>query len=422
MKCLNRQALALLLLGIGLIGRAFTQTPPPQSTLTWPQVRERLLANNPNVIAGRIAIQQAEANEVSAGLRPNPTLSIVEDEFHVFNPNPLQPFQNSQLTHQVTQLIERRNKRNLRTASARLSTNIATTNQADLERQLTFALRDAFIRTLQTKSLLELALQNLEYYDKVIAVNRDRFKAGDISKADLDRVELQRVQFESDLENSRVNLRTAKLNLLALLNDRQPVDGFDVVGDFDFKETAVTLEELRQAALDLRPDLKSAATAVRRAENDNRLAWANGSADPTVGFEYQRTGPDNTAGIVFQIPLRIFDRNQGEKARTALEIRRSEQIRTSIVAGIYQDVESAYTVMNNMVTLLKPYRNKYLAQAAAVRETVSFSYAHGGASLLEFLDAQKSYRDVQSSYRNLIASYLSAVNQLNLAVGREVIP
>jgi cobalt-zinc-cadmium efflux system outer membrane protein len=412
----------LLVLVIGLIGRIVAQTPPPQSLLTWQQVRERFLASNPNLIAGRLAIRQAEANEVTAGLRPNPNLSIVEDEFRIFHPNPQQPFQNAQLTHQVTQLIERRNKRDLRVASARLSTSIATTDQGDLERQMTFALRDAFIRTLQAKSLLELARQNLEHYDKVIAVNRERFKAGDISKADLDRVELQRVQFESDLENSQVNLRTAKLNLLALLNDRQPVDGFDVVGDFDFKEAAVTLEELRQAALDSRPDLKSAVTAVRRAENDNRLAWANGSTDPVVGFEYQRTGPDNTAGIIFQIPLRIFDRNQGEKARTALEVRRSEQIRASIVAGIYQNVESAYATMNSVVTLLKPYRDKYLAQAADVRETVSYSYAHGGASLLEFLDAQKSYRDVQLNYRNLIASYLSAVNQLNLAAGREVIP
>jgi cobalt-zinc-cadmium efflux system outer membrane protein len=390
--------------------------------LTWQQVRERLLANNTNLIAARIAIQEAEATVVTAGLRPNPIFSVVEDQFHVFNPNPLQPFQNAQLTHQITQLIERRNKRHLRVASARLTTSIARTDRADLERQLLFALRDAFIRTLQAKYLVELARENLEYNDKVIAVNRERFKAGDISKADLARVELQRVQFESDLQNALVNLRTAKLSLLALLNERQPVDSFDMVGDFDFKETAVSLEEVRRAALESRPDLQSARTAIRRAENDSRLARANGSTDPIVGYEYQRTGPDNTAGIVFQIPLRIFDRNQGEKARTALEIRRAEQIRTSLVSGIYRDVDSAYATVESVRALLRPYRGKYLAQAAEIRDTISFSYTHGGASLLEFLDAQKSYRDVQLNYRNLIASYLSAVNQLNLAAGREVMP
>ncbi len=416
------RALLFLLLGVGLGGRAHAQAAPSQTPLTWQQVRERFVANNPNLMASRIAVDEAQATVITAGLRPNPVLSVVEDQFRIFHPNPLVPFQNGQWTHQVTQLIERRNKRHLRMDSARLTTGIARTDLADVERQLTFLLRDAFIRTLQAKSLLELAQDNLTYYDKVISLNRDRFLAGDISKVDFARVELQRVQFASDLANAQLNLRTAKITLLSILNERQPVDAFDVTGEFDFKDTPLMLEELRQAALDSRPDLKSVTTATERAQNDNRLAWANGSTDPIVGFEYQRTGPDNTAGIIFTIPLRIFDHNQGEKARTALEIRRTQQIRTSVVAGIYRDVDSAYEAMQSLRTLILPYQQKYLAQAGETRETVSFAYAQGGASLLEFLDAQKSYRDVQLNYRNLIAGYLSAVNQLNLAVAREVIP
>jgi len=173
--------------------------------------------------------------------------------------------------------------------------------------------------------------------------------------------------------------------------------------------------------LDARPDLRTATTAVRKANVDNKLAWANGSWDPTVGFEYQRTQPDNTAGVTLALPIRIFDKNQGEKARTQLEIQRVEKIRDAIVGSIFRDVDSAYEAVESTRRLLRPYRDRYLPQAEKVRETVSFAYRNGGASLLDFLDAQKTYRDTQLAYRNLIGSYLNAVSQLNFAVGREVI-
>jgi cobalt-zinc-cadmium efflux system outer membrane protein len=392
-----------------------------QKPLTWEEVRELFRANNPSLQAGQTFIQEGRANEVTAGLRPNPQLDIVEDQFHVFNPNPLSPFQNSQLTHSVTQLLERRNKRPLRVRSAELATAISVTDSQDLERNLIFNLRDAFVRVLQFKSILQLAGDNLRYYTRVIDVNRERYKAGDISRSDLQRVELQRAQFDSDLVNAQVNLRTARIQLLALMDDKRPVDSFDVAGEFDFRETVLLPTELHQAALDARPDLRSAETIIRKAEADNKLAWANGSTDPTLGLEYQRTGPDNTMGFSFAIPLRIFDRNQGEKARTALEIRRSQQVRQALITSIFRDVDSAYAQVDSVRVLLRPYRDTYLKQAVEVRETVSFAYTRGGASLLDFLDAQKSYRDTELNYRNLIASYLSAANQLNLSVGREVL-
>jgi cobalt-zinc-cadmium efflux system outer membrane protein len=410
------RALGLPLLILGGSSISFAQA------LNWEQVHERFLANNPNVLASRIFIREAQANEITAGLRPNPQLGVVLDQFHVFNANPLQPFNNAQWTPTVTQLFERRHKRELRVDSARLGTTGASSDELDLERQLTFNLRTAFVQTLQAKSILELAGDNLNYYDEVIRVNAERLKAGDISQSDFDRIQLQRVQFETDLINAQVSLRTSKITLLSIMNDRlTPVDGLDVAGDFNFTETIVLQEELRQAALDARPDLSSATTALRKARVDNKLAWANGSWDPTVGLEYQRTQPDNTAGVSLGLPIRIFDRNQGEKARTLLEIQRAEKLRDAIVSNIFRDVDSAYETVESTRRLLRPYRDRYLPQAEKVRETVSFAYKNGGASLLDFLDAQKTYRDTQLAYRNLIGSFLSAVSQLNLAVGREVI-
>jgi cobalt-zinc-cadmium efflux system outer membrane protein len=295
----------------------------------------------------------------------------------------------------VTQLIERQSKRHLRYQSAELAAQSAQSDTQDLERSLLFNLRDAFVRLLAAKSVLQLSTDNLSYYDKVIEVNRERFKAGDISNIDFERVELQRVQFESDYQNALVSLRQAKLDLLALMNEKSPVDQFDVAGEFDFHDSLPYLAEVRQVALSIRPDLQSANTIVQKAKVDHKLAWANGSTDPTVGLEYQRTGSFNTLGIDFAIPLRIFDRNQGEKQRSQIEMDRTLRLHESVMTGVLRDVDSAHAALVSVVEVLKPYRDHYIQEATDVRETISFSYAHGGSSLLDFLDAQKAYRDTQ---------------------------
>jgi cobalt-zinc-cadmium efflux system outer membrane protein len=403
-----------------LLTAAYGRLGWAQPPLSWEQVQERFRANNPNLVASQLAVEESRATEITAGLRPNPEFGVVLDQFRVFSPA-IHPFTNAQWTPTVTQLFERRNKRQLRVESARRSTSIAGTDRQDLERTLTFNLRDAFNRVLQAKSILELADQNLRYYDEVIRVNRERLRAGDISQSDLDRIELQRAQFESDLVTAQVNLRTAKIDLLQFMNDRQPADSFEVAGDFKFGEAIVPVPELHEHAIDARPDLKSATTAIDKARVENRLAWANGSTDPIWGLEFQRVGPDNTAGVSLQIPLRLFDRNQGEKARTAVDIERTGKLREALVNAILHDVDAAYSTVESTRRILRPYRDRYLPQAEKVRDSVSFAYRNGGASLLDFLDAQKSYRDAQLAYRNLIGSYLAAVNQLNLALGREVL-
>lgn len=417
-------AFAVLLLGSLVSSPAWAQNPPP-GPYSWQQLRERFLANNPALTAQKLLIQEQEANVVTAGLRPNPQLSVVLDQFQVYSPNPLRPFQNGQWTGTVTQLIERQHKRQLRVESARYSTSMASTDLRDLERQLTWNLKDAYIRTLQAKRLLQNAEENLAYYDKVIAISKQRLDAGDLAKVDFYRIELQRVQFESDRANALVNLRTAKIQLMSILNERSAVDDFDVSGDFDYKEHVFVLDEMRHVALEQRGDLQSAATAIRKAETDHRLAWANGSWDPTIGFEYQRTPgspASSTAGVDYNIPIRIFDRNQGEKARTRIDIERAKRLREGIEVGIYRDVDSALETIDSVRVLIRPYREKYLKEAVEIREIVSFSYSKGGSTLLDFLDAQKEYRDTQLNYTNLIASYLSAVNQLELAMGREILP
>jgi cobalt-zinc-cadmium efflux system outer membrane protein len=409
-----RYYVIVLVISLSLSARA-------QEAWTWERVKARFEANNPTLSAGHLTVEEARANEVTANLRPNPQLGIVLDQFPVFNPSILSP-NSAQWTPTVTQLIERQSKRHLRYQSAQLATEATQSEAQDLERTLIFDLRDAFIRLLAAKSVLQLAQDNLAYYDKVIDVNTERYKAGDVAKIDLQRVELQRAQFQSDYQTAQVSLQQAKLDLLNLMNEKTPAGQFDVFGEFDFHDAIPDLGELRNTALSARPDLQSAQTTAHKAEVDHKLAWANGSTDPTLGLEYQRTQNINTLGIDLQIPLRIFDRNQGEKQRTRIEIDRSQRLREALQSGVFHDVDSAHATLLSLLGLLSPYRDRYIPEADAVRETISFSYAHGGASLLEFLDAQREYRDTQLAYRNLVASYLAAVNQLNFAVGREVIP
>jgi cobalt-zinc-cadmium efflux system outer membrane protein len=396
--------------------------------LTWDEVRARFESDNPTLLADKLNIDESKAQEITAFLRPNPSVTLTADGTQISpHKGVWRPFAGTFESPSISYLHERQHKRELRLESAKKGTLIAESSHADLDRTLLFNLRSAFVATLQAKAVRQLAKDNLTYYDHVLEISRNRFDAGDIAQIDLDRLELQRVQYESDVQTAEVNLRTAKIQLLTLVNDRTPIEQFDVAGPFDFNDRLMPRDEFRKIALDTRPDLKAAVEAVDKAQTDHKLAVANGSTDPTLSAWYTHNSSNNnpfginTLGVSVGLPLRIFDRNQGEKLRTQLDIDRNEKLMEATQALVFSDVDSAYAVVNSNVILLQPYKAKYLQQAVRVRETVFFAYQHGGASLLDFLNAQSDYRTVELSYVNLIGSYLTAAAQLNLAVGREAI-
>lgn len=396
-----------------------------QKSLTWQEVRDEFERSNPTLRAARLGIDESRAQEITAYLRPNPDITATIDQINPFAKNPVDrysPFSQALPFISGSYLHERHHKRELRLESAQKATAVAQSQLADQERTLLFNLRNAFVQTLQAKAVLDLAKANLAYFENQISIGRERFKAGDIARVDLDRLELQRVQYQSDLQTAEVNLRTNKMQLLQLLNDRTAVDQLDVTGQFDFSEHVLLVDELKQMALAERPDLKAAVESIDKAQTDYKLAVANGSTDVTFGADFARNPPIPVyMGVSVTVPLRIFDRNQGEKARTRLDITRNERLRDVAQSQVLSDVESAYVTLNSTVSLLRPYKTQYLVQAARVRDTIAFSYQHGQASLVEYLDAQRDYRSVELSYINLVGSYLTAANQLNLAVGREVI-
>jgi len=417
--------------GPAVLGILLASGPPvaAQQALTWGQVKARFEVANPALKADALNVDEMRAEEITAYLRPNPQFNFAVDGTQ-FPPHqgPYTPLVSDQYQSSFSYLHERQHKRELRLESAQEGTRITQSQHEDLDRNMIFDLRDAFVQTLQAKAVLELAKADLEYYDKIIEISRDRFKTGDIAQVDLDRIELLRVQYETEIQTAIVNLRTAKIQLLQLLNERTPVDQFDVTGPFDFSDALKPLEDFRQIALDARPDLRAALQTIEQSKTNHKLAIANGSTDPTYSAwwthnpSFNNIGvDDNTLGLSFNIPLRIFDRNQGEKKRTLIDIDRSQQLTDAARAQVFSDVDSAYEQVRSNIALLNPYRDKYREQATRVRDTVTFSYQHGGASLMDFLNAQSDYRVVQLAYVQLIGSYLTAASQLNLAVGREVI-
>ena len=406
-----------------------------QTPLTWPEVRARFEAANPILQADQLGIDELKASELTAFLRPNPQLSAVYDQIghtQLATGEAGGVFDASNPILSASYLHERRDKRELRRDSAQGATAVAVSGHSDLERTLVFSLRTAFVQVLQSKAFLELAQNNLTAYDQALTLSRARFQAGDIAQLDLDRLELQRVQYESDVQTGQVNLRVAKIQLLRLLNDPTAVDQFEIAGVYDFAEPVHTLDEVRRIAFDTRPDLKAALAGIEKAKVDHRLAVANGSTDPIfsvdAGFPalskaWLSYNPPlrEYVGVGISVPLRFFDRNQGEKLRTEIDISRNEKLTDAARLQVFSDVDTAYATVMSTVALLQPYKSQYLDQATRVRDTVTFSFQRGGVSLLDFLQAQQEYRAVQITYVNLIAAFLNAVNQLNLAIGQEVI-
>ncbi len=414
--------IAILIAGMPLA------TLSAQTAFTWQQVKDKFETANPTLKAAQLNIDESRAAEITAYLRPNPDLTFTADGTQLTPYEGIyRPFTGTQFSPAISYLHERQHKRELRRDQAKQTTAVTESTYLDQERGLVFTLRSAFVQTLQAKAVLENARQNLAYWDRELEVNRTRLKAGDLAEVDLDRLELQRVQFESDFETAIVNLRTSKIQLLMLLNDRTPIEQFDVSGPFEFTSELRPLEEFRNIALEARPDLKAAVQNVELAKITYQLAVSNGSTDPTFSAwwthnpSFNNPYDNNTIGASVSIPLRIFDRNQGQKALTQIDIGRNERLRDASEAQVYNDVDSAYYTLVQNVNLLRPYKSKYLKLASDTRDKISFAYKNGGASLLDYLDAEKADRDTRLAYLNLIGSYLTAAAQMNMAVGREVL-
>jgi cobalt-zinc-cadmium efflux system outer membrane protein len=393
----------------------------PANGLTLQQVLQRLRTQSPNLAASRAHLDAIRANEVTAALRPNPVLSSANQDFNVFNPSQFDIANGQEFTESLIWLVERGHKRQARVASAQSGTVVAEDLFRDSQRQLEFAAKAAFVTMLAAKANLKLAQDNLADYQRTLEANQLRLKAGDISETEFDRSKLEEARFRTDLLSAELSLKQSRVQLEALLGMNESAD-FDISGTLEAPELRFTFEELRDSALANRPDYLAAKGSVRKADADFKLATANGATDFTIAPEYKRNGPENTIGFTVQVPLRIFDRNQGEKLRTNREIESSRFAETAAHIQTVADVQQAWDGYQTARERANIYRAEYLNRARVVRDRLAFSYQHGATSLLDYLDTMRTYRDVQLAATTADALLWNSIHQLSFVTGTELVP
>lgn len=403
------------------------QTPPsapspaPAAPLTLQQAVARAVSANPNLLSAREHVSAVDANKITAGLRQNPNLTLLGQtmtlpEVNDTGGNP------SFYTAGVSRLFERGQKRRWRLESATAVADSTQSQYQDQQRQLVLAVRQAFTAMLLAKDSLAVAEENLNDYHKTVDLSRARLDAGDITQTDFDRIDLQQVQFESDTDNAKLNLQQASAQLQLLFGVDRPVSTLDIVGTLDPPQMPLTMTEAEQKGLATRPDFLAVRQALTAAEANARLAIAGGTVDPTVSSEYERSGTDNTFGVNVSIPLRIFDRNQGEKERTRYEVNSSRLAVTAARNQVVSDVDQAWMALDTAQRLAQRYNSHYLSEASHVRDNLQFSYRNGNSTLLDYLSALRDYRAIRVSALTANAQVWLAIHQLSFATATDILP
>jgi len=417
-----RKLSCCLILLLATVGVAEAQTP---ATVSLDQAIHLAIAHNHALMAARSQIQQSEAEEITANLRPNPVLSWDSQFVPIFQPSQFSSdyFNNTaQFDLGVGYLIERGKKRQHRLQAARDQTTITKWQVADAERQLTFNVAQQFIAVLLAESTQRLAENDLASYQKTVQISEDRYKAGGLSEGDLLKVKLQMLQFQSDVSAAKLAKVQALAGLRQLVGYDALPEHFDVVGDLAYTPVKVNLDDLKMAALKDRPDLRAATAGVQGADSQYSLARADGKRDLNASFNYSHVAGVNTGAFFFNMEMPIFDRNQGEIARTKFGIDQAHQLADAASDAVLTDVESAYAALQSNDEVVSLYESGYVRQAKESRDISEYAFKRGAASLLDLLDAERSYRSTELAYRQALASYMIAVEQLKEAVGTRSLP
>jgi outer membrane protein, heavy metal efflux system len=398
------------------VGKVSAQT----HTLSLDEAIDLALTNNPTLKAERTRIDQSRAQETSAGLRPNPFLQADAQFLPIFNPSKFSTDnvnQDQQYDLGVGYLFERGGKRQKRLQAARDQTEITRFEVSDAERNLAFSVAQQFVAALLARANLDFARQNLESFRKTVEISETRHQAGDISQGDLLRIKVQLLQFETDVTGARVALQQAMLALRQLVGFDAVAADYQIVGDLTYQPITESLDKVQATALQKRPDLAATRQSIVAARSQTTLARANGKQDPTTTFDYSHTGGISSASFFFTIPLPIFNRNQGEVARSRFAETQAEFNAKAAEQAVLTDVQTAYEQAKANGTIVELYVSGYLKQAQESREITGFAFRQGAASLIDLLDAERTYRNTELAYRQALANYLFAVQQLRQAQG-----
>jgi len=407
---------------------AFPASPVPQTPAMRISLDEAIrlaLQHNHALQAARTTILQNQALETTANLRPNPTLSWDAQFLPIFQPSQFSAdyINNAaQFDLGVGYLFERGKKRQRRLQAAKDVTTVSRSQVADSERQLVFNVSQQFIAVVLAQSTIDFAEQDLDSFQKTVDISEERYKAGAMSEGDFLKIKLQLLQFQTDLSAAALAKVQAIAALRQLVGFESVPDVFDVEGKLDYQPVHAGLEDLRALAMRTRPDLLAAQQGLIAARSQELLAEANGKRDLGASFNYSHVAATNTGAFFFNIQLPIFDRNQGEIARTRYAITQSQEQASEASQQVMSDVVDAYEALRTNDQIVQLYRSGYVDAAQKSRDISEYAYKKGAASLLDFLDAERTYRSNQLAYRQALASYMTALEQMRQAVGTRNLP
>jgi cobalt-zinc-cadmium efflux system outer membrane protein len=383
------------------------------------------LLHNHSLLAARTTILQNQALEITANLRPNPVLSWDAQFLPIFQPNKFDAdYINNQAQFDLGlgYTFERGRKRQHRLQAAKDQTAATISTVADNERQLVFNVSQQFVAVLLAQSTIDFTQQDLDSFQKTVDISELRYKAGDMSEGDLLKIKLQMLQFQTDVSTAKLAKVQALTGLRQFLGFESVPDNYDVDGDLDYLAVKAGLDDLKALALRTRPDFRAAQQNLIAARSQESLAEANGKRDLGASFNYSHVAATNTGAFFFNIQLPIFDRNQGEIARTRYAITQNQELASETSQQVLTDVVDAYEALHSNDQIVQLYRGGYVDQAKQSRDISEYAYKRGAASLLDYLDAERTYRANQLAYRQALASYMTALEQLRQAVGTRTLP
>jgi outer membrane protein, heavy metal efflux system len=438
LQCLRFPALLVAM----LLSRAAGGQSPPAQTPSAPPAQalaqnpgsvmislddaiQMALRHNHNILAARTTIQQNEAEEITANLRPNPVVLSDWQFLPIFQPSQFSAdyLDNiAQFDLGVSYLFERGKKRQHRLRAAKDATAVTRSQVADNERSLTFSVAAEFINVELAESTLALATQDLKSFQNTVDIGEARYKAGDIGEGDLLKIKLQMLQFQTDVSAAQLARVQGLSDLRQLLGYESIAPDYDVAGTFDYQPVKGNLDDFRATALSNRPDLRAAQQGVTAANSQHALQQAIGKRDITGEINYTHLGYLNDISLFGQMQMPVFDRNQGEIARAAFAVTQAQEQERFSNGQVLTDVRDAFENLRTNDQVIGLYRSGYLDEAQQSRDISEYAYRHGAASLLDFLDAERSYRATQLAYRQALASYLGALEQLREAVGTRNLP
>jgi outer membrane protein, heavy metal efflux system len=421
----TKAAVLFLMAGAVLAETAFGQPPQGPVRVTLDEAIQLAVQHNHALLATRTTVQQSLAQEITANLRPNPQFSTVWAYLPLYRPkegllNYLHDSTEADIG--LSYLIERGQKRPIRLQAAKDATTVTRSQVEDNERTLKFQVASLFINVQLAESMLDLSRQNLASFQTTVDLGETQFKAGSISENDFLKIKLQLVQFQTDVQQAQLSRVQALSDLRQLLDQETVPPDYGIAGSFDYQPLIVTFEELQAKALQNRPDLRAAQQGVSAANSQYALAKANGKQDVTIGGNYSHTSGVNAATVSMSVPLPVFDRNQGEIARTRYAVSQAQHGLRGINGQVITDVRDTYESLQSSDRVVQLYRSGNLDISRRNRDISEYAYRRGATNVLDFLDAERSYRATQLAYRQALAAYLLAVEQLRQAVGTRSLP